>query len=498
MGRIQSFIKYRTIMGIILLSPIVSCASWLLPPLEILSVSTNEDIRISFSAPPTEASIRKAFSMTEDGTGLQGTFFFNDRDVIFRPLNGLREGREYAIFISTTAEDARGNSLVKEFQHRFHTKAELGEPRIISIEPQNETSLTMQPDAVTLVFSEPVDANSFTEALRLSPSITHVLEWKEDYSGVRIIPVKPLTEGTRYTITVSTALMDLSRNRLLRSFSSTFLYGVDRSPPVCRLSWESPSDTGRDLVPGSLNEGIPSDSRIKLSFNKKMAIESLAGFIGTSPSLGCTITPDLVSRDQGIISFPQKPEWGKTYTLAIRKGITDTLGNKIEEDIEFPLVFNHGNFRPPVFAWGGLKNQNTMERISGDTDFSTISFDPDYFQEQRERAMDLYLVFRITADADSLSLVSAMQAISISATNGCAEISIRTMKILTDAEYEASDIYDPAAQAESGEKFCALKTGIEFENAKQLGFIIFSINKELSDSLGNTMTGNVTLTYNKQ
>ncbi|GHV55841.1 hypothetical protein AGMMS49579_19560 [Spirochaetia bacterium] len=501
MCRIQSLIKQGTFMGItglILLCLIFSCASWLLPQMEILSVSTEGDIRISFSAPPTEASIRKAFSMTEDGTSLQGEFFFNDSDVIFKPLNGLRENREYSILISTVAEDIKGNSLTKDFRYRFHTKENLKGPRIIRVEPQNETSLTLPPAAITVFFSGPVDTNSFTEALRLSPSVTHVLEWNEACSTVRIIPVKPLTPGTRYTITVSTALMDLSRNKLLLPFNSTFLYGTDRSPPRCYLSRESSSNTTGNLIPGTLNEHIPSDSKLKISFDKEVSIESLAGFIGISPALGMTVTPNLERRDRGIISFPQKPEWGKPYTLTIRKGITDTFGNKTEEDIEFPLVFNHSNFKPPVFAWGGLKNQNTMERISRDTDFSTISFDPNYFQERVDRAMDLYLVFSITEDADSLSFVSATRAISISATNGCAEISIRTMKVLTEAEYTASDIYDPAMLAGNGEKFCALKMGIEFENAKQLGLIIFSINKELSDSLGNTMTGNITLTYNKQ
>jgi hypothetical protein len=292
--------------------------------------------------------------------------------------------------------------------------------------------------------------------------------------------------------------MDLSRNRMLLPFNSTFLYGIDRYPPLYDLSWESPSGMTGSLVAGSLNEDIPSDSNIKIAFNKKVAIESLAGFISISPALGYTVTPDIASRDQGIISFPQRPDWGKLYTMTIRKGITDTLGNKTEEDIEFPLMFNHGKFRPPIFAWGGLKNQNAMERISSDTDFSTINFDPVHFPERIPKPIDIYLVFRITVDANSLSLASAMQEISISATNGCADISIRTMRLLTDAEYALSDIYDSAVITGNGEKLCAVKIGVEFENTKQLGLIIFSINKELSDSLGNTMTGNITLTYNKQ
>jgi hypothetical protein len=139
-----------------------------------------------------------------------------------------------------------------------------------------------------------------------------------------------------------------------------------------------------------------------------------------------------------------------------------------------------------------------MERISGDTDFFTITFDPAYFQEGVEKEIDIYLIFRITADADSLSLVSAMQEITISATNGCANISIKTMKLLSEAEYAASDIYDPAAFAGNGVNFCVIKIGITFENVNQLGQIIFSINHELSDSLENAMTGNITLTYNKQ
>ncbi|MDR3191871.1 MAG: Ig-like domain-containing protein [Treponema sp.] len=490
-------VKYF-LAGLAIIGLVIRCGSWLLPPLEVLSVSTQGELRIDFSAPPTPASIRKAFSMTEDGVDLFGDFEFQGRRVIYRPVNGLREGREYFVLIGTGAEDEKGNSLEREFRYLFRTKEDTEGPLIVSIEPADESVLTLPPETIFLRFSEPVDPQSFGEALRISPSLDHILRWDTEGTAVSIVPLKPLDEGTRYTLSLGTALRDRSRNAMLLPYSATFLYGPDREAPVFSLEWENPSGLRGGLEAESLNRGIAGDAEFSLVFNKKVAVESVPGFLEINPSLGISFSPDLKNRDRGKIGFSQKPEWNKPYTLIVKRGIADTLGNKTPADITFPLLFNRGDFKPPVFVRGFLKNNSVYEAIGGDSNFTTITLDAVSFPTQTEKETELYLVFKVSQEADLLSLASAMGSLSVSVSNGCAYISVKTMDVLNQAAYAGSPVYDPLDSPGAGERFCALLVGIEIENTTHQGMVTITVDGDLADSLGNILGESVSIIWNKQ
>jgi hypothetical protein len=497
MVRILRSIKYF-LSGLAMIILAIHCGSWLLPPLEVLSVSTEGELKIEFSSPPLPDSIRKAFSMTEDGTDLPGDFEFRGTKVIYRPVNGFRKGREYFVLIGTEAEDEKGNSLEREFRYRFHTRKDTEGPLVIRIDPADESVLTLPPETIFLRFSEPVDPNSFGEALRISPSVNHLLRWDTDGAGVEIVPLKPLDEGTRYSLTITTALKDLSRNTMLLPYSATFLYGPDRELPVFSLEWENPKGLRGSLNAESPNQSIAGDAEFSLIFNKRIAIESVSGFLEINPSLGISFTPDLRGRDRGKIIFSRKPEWNKPYTFTVKKGIADSLGNKTGHDTRFPLLFDRDDFKPPVFVRGFLKNNRVYEAIGGDENFTTITLDALNFPVQAEKETELYLVFKVSGKAERLSLVSALEALSVSVSNACAYISVKTMEVLDETAYTGSPVYDPVDQTESGERFCALLVGLEIENTTRQGLVTITVNGDLADSLGNTLGDSVSILWNKQ
>jgi hypothetical protein len=475
---------------------------WLLPPLKVISISTENNIVVVFSAQPSKESIKKAFSLSEEGQTVSGVFSFDDKSVVFIPLNGLRANHEYNITISTVAEDKKGNSLLRDFEYNFFTKQDIEIPHILGINPANESNLTLVPETISVAFSKTMDTVSFERALSISPSIPHVLEWNTEHTAVDIIPVKPLVKGTRYTITINTTLTDTYRNALLTTFRSTFLYGLDRNPPENTITWETTSgDTSGLLTPNIINQDIPSDSDFIIVFDKSVQIDAIAGFIEINPPIGITVIPDIISGNSARITLNHKPEWNKNYTLKLKRGITDTFGNKTETDILFPLVFNTEKHRPVTFAGGVLKNNLEYKFINSTTDFSSITLDVIHFNPGNLTAVstELYYAFRISGEAESISLVSAMQAISISTRNACAYISIRTMNFLTpDApNNEYNTIY--ALLDDNGEgKLIILKMGIDIENTENRGLIIFSIRNDISDNLGNTMVDSINLTLNKQ
>jgi hypothetical protein len=484
------------LFAILLTGLLPGCAPWLLPPLRVLSCSLDNDageyVLVCFSVPPQEASLRKAFSLDEDGKNLEGSFSFDREKLWFYPVNGIKSGREYTVTMSTVAEDKQGNSLEKEYRTVFFTKTDREAPLISTVFPGDESTLTEAPAEILFSFSEPVDPLSFDKALQISPAASYIIQWDAAYREASIVPVKPLTMGTRYTLSVSTALQDPSRNSMALPFSSTFLLGDNRAPPHFALTWQNAEETG-PLVSGGKNAGLPPDAEFIITFDRDVGIESLAGFLEVQPSLGISISAERDSRVKARIRLTQQPVWGSAYTLIIRKGIAATGGGETEENQMFPLVFDATEFMPPQFLRGFFKNGMVNQAIG---DFEFLSLDPLEFPIAGTIPTDICFVFTVS-EGSALSPASAMEAFSISVNNTCVYISIKTFRVLDEAAYRGSDFNDPYLEAGNGKDLCALIYGLEVENNNREGLIIFAIDTSLKDLRNNALGADIKITWNK-
>jgi hypothetical protein len=497
--------------GLVLVLLLSGCPQWLLPPLRVLSCSLDtEGVLLRFSAAPTEISIHKSFAMTEDGQALEGRFVFEGEDLSFYPLNGIRENRAYTVSIGVIAEDGRGNSLEQEFRRDFFTGTEREAPRVESIVPAEGSVLTERPEEILLRFSEAVDPASLEEALRISPSFPYALQWEEDDRQLIIRPLGPLDFGTRYTVTISSALRDRSRNSMVLPFTSGFLVEGGRLTPRFELEWSGAAGGGA-LSPGLTNRGLSTDAELRVSFDTEVEIESLAGFVEAQPSLGISTDTKAGSRSQAAIRFGRQPAWGEHYTLIVRKGITALRGGKTTEDLIYPLVFDSPESRPPEFLRGFFMGPSPGsgsslgpapgKPLSGDTDFDYLDLKVEEFPSTTpptQVAAELCLVFRVSDAAAALSLSSAMTAFSINSSNGCVYISIKTLHVQDEAAYRAGPFNDPSLEGGGGTKLCALIYGLEVENAEARGLVVFSIGSAIADSLGNTLGQDIVITWNKQ
>jgi hypothetical protein len=491
----------RALQTVLLLSLLNSCAQWLLPPLKVLSCSLEEGgAFLRFSASPQEESILKAFSMTEDGTRLEGRFSFKGEEIRFYPVNGIRGGRVYKISLSVTAEDRQGNSLEEDYYCEFFTKGETGAPSVTEILPADGSVLAEAPKEILIRFSEPVDSVSFEEALRISPSPDYVIQWDPDCREALIRPVKPLSLGTRYTISISTALLDRSRNGMVIPFTSSFFLGNDRSAPELSLEWVNASGQGPLTGGGGPNVNLPLDAEFDISFTRNVEIESLGAYIEIRPSLGISVKAERDSRVRARLSFTRNPAWGESYTLIVRKGIGTEGGWATGEDQSFLLVFDDPRFMPPRFLRGFLDIRTEKKILSEETDFDSLNLDPAIFKPVTggTEATELCMVFAVSQEAGSLAPSSAMDAFSISAGNGCAYISIKKLRVLDEVSYRASPFNDSGLEAGTGRKLCALVYGLEIENTQQRGLIVFSMRSSLKDLLGNSPENSITITWNKE
>jgi hypothetical protein len=429
---------------------------------------------------------------------LSGSFSLYNEHVVFTPVNGIQQNRTYTVTVTTTAEDESGNSLLNDFVYQFYTKPVTEAPVILGIYPENESVILTEPSALVFTFSKPVSERSFINAFKIAPSVNHLLEWNSDFTSVFVLPASPMGYG-RYTVSVSTNLTGEYENRLLNAFTSTFLYGTDKTEPEYTMVWESGNSASGEILSGTVTDKIPLDAEIHITFNETVAIESIAGFFTITPSTGFTVTPNLQTKKDAVITFTKPPVWNETYALTVHKGIEDMYGNKTNSDARYTFLFNNSKYKPLLFKGAFFKTGAAYKQINSLTNYTELTLTATDFPQGNPIPVDtfLYVVFNTSLDAEGIFLPSAMRNISISTTNGCASISIKTMTALTRDELIASDIYG-YLNSESDDNPSALKLGVEVYNQNKNGLITFYFGRDISDSLGNEMMDDCSFTYNKR
>jgi len=482
-----------------------SCGNLFFPPLEIESVSIKEGyvnvadiehIEVVFSKEPEIRSIEQAFSLTENGALVQGSFVFNGRNMKFRPLMKLNENKDFVLKITTDAEDTSGISLENDFVLYFTSKKKHDSPEVVSISPENQSVTENEPEAIEIVFSKAIDKDSFVNALSITPGFDYLLDWTDDWTKARIIPQKNLVKSQRYTVTINTNLADLHGNNLENSFTSTFLYGSDLTAPDFKI-YINEKNTSYELSTCSINDNITTQPKITIEFDKKVSLNTISGFVSVSPEVQFKISPDNESGRRVEMSWTNKLQWNTAYRITIREGIKDLFGNKCGQK-EFVILTNNEASRPVQFekAYFDLDESKTelKERyftMDSTNSYSTMIFPALSYELGVAVSTYMYIIVGISREASAISLPSAMQAFRISAGNSCASFSIKNIEAAGINDALFNDIRalltadNLAGRADI--KIYGIKFKIEVTMKDAPGLINFSVSSVLSDDLGNTM-----------
>ena len=488
----------------------VSCGSVLMPPLEVREIRyDSEKISIFLSADVDEASFQRAFSLTEDNSSVSGVFKYGDKSAYFYPVDGIKANYDYAVKISVNAEDKRGYSLMTEYNTSFSTRREKEAPRIISISPENESSVTTTTfNYIELIFSESINQKSFVDSFSVSPAFDYFVEFLADDTVIRITPKKELAVNTDYTIKVSDKVEDRCRNKLREE--TTYLFTYDTSPalPTYTVSFEDDSGVIHALSEETLTAGLGTKGKLKISFSNAMVLSSISSYLSITPSLQYVIKKDEI-HDQYVVLELKEIEWGKTHTLHFANGLADIYGNKLAENKAFSFVCNKRSFMPPSFIEGYVQLNDWSGKtvltagdflvINKDSNYSYLVLDSSYYQTSVTKACLLYLVFETSIDSNGIDIYSLMNHFSIPVTNTCMSIVIKTMKIMSDSEITSSHINEmkTTAVTDTSNKISIVEVGLEISNTSRQGTVAFSFDTGIADTLGNKFLKNNIFVFNK-
>ncbi len=228
--------------------------SYVAPAANHGEVGPNAKITATFSEAMNTASVTSALSLIDKVSGLPVPVQSVEYDPLNKiatmvPQGQLSTNRAYQASVSTAAKDLAGNALAVEYTWEFVTagSADAVPPTVTSVSPANGSTSVSLNSAVSMAFSEPMDARTLNAAFSLSNGSTPVAGFLS-YVGQAAVftPDAALAPNTTYTARLSIAAKDLADNALAADVVWQFRTGasVDTAAPAVTSVTPAPGAIG--------------------------------------------------------------------------------------------------------------------------------------------------------------------------------------------------------------------------------------------------------------
>ncbi|MDR3138608.1 MAG: Ig-like domain-containing protein [Treponema sp.] len=393
-------------------------------------------VSVLFSRDPDRAAAEQAFSLTEDGLALGGSFAWEGRRLFFTPAAPLERDRNYLLTLLAGASDTRGISLEKKFEASFTTRPQSRRPELVSFYPPDEGFLTLGRERVELSFSGPVSLNSCVDAVSLSPSQAGTWHLEDDERTAVFTPAEPWVLGTRYRLHISSLFAGKTGLTLGQDFFCHFTAGPDDTPPVLTgaylLDASGEPETSMELFPEE-NSRWERDSRFCLDFSEPVDTASLKKCLEVEPGPSLVMETAPGFADSVIFGFSGDLSYGSRFLIKLNAGVRDRGENESAEAHVFRIYADGIYSKPPALigirlpvqpwklknaAGGGLvfplDEPFAVLRVSEDTaDWTDVDYETDksawielYFDAAEGAAPDLFSLrelFRAEATNNALS-----------------------------------------------------------------------------------------------
>lgn len=474
---------------------LTGCADTFIPELNVHSVTyDSEKLSVTMSDTPDSSSFQKGFSLTEDNASVNGRFIFAGNTVHFFPDYGIRSNYDYKLILSTQIEDTDGRSLMHDFSYCFSTRQNSENPRLIHKFPENQEYLSTTPEELIFTFSKPIDTQSFINSFTISPDFQYFCSFSDEDTKVHIIPCESLKKSSRYTVSISASLQDKHRNPMIHDENYVFYHLMDSTENEITVFGIRSDGTKLELEENISISNIRLNDKFEINFSKQIQTDSISSYLSIIPPLSYSIAQDKESMKKVSLEF-SNPDWNRTYSLRIKKGITDLYGNKTQEDRNYQFSYNNEADRPLEFEGIIFQTaENDYSAYNQNTNYTDLPLDSLYFAKNTEIPAVLYVIFSSSAEAEKLDFYSAIEGVSVSSTNGCCSIELKSAFLIEECDFSTIPISLPNTNSK---KLQIIKFNMEITNKSNSGLVILDFSNGIKDCLGNQLKENVRLSLNK-
>jgi len=428
-------------------------------------------ICVEFSESMDKPKTEEAFSISGVHQP-QGHFRWVHNTLYFDLIENLHDAAVYTITIRSSAEDKNGNNLKEDYTSSFSTGVDLIKPEVVSIYPTDGAQISDIFLQIIVQFSEAVRLDSVKKGFLLTPYVIGDITLQNNDTTLVFTPYNNYVHGTTYTITLSTDILDIAGNPLLKEYKSIFKCGTDFTAPTLNPESLQPPDysigcfaqydsTLVAMQPFTTTDGIDKNAHLLIRFSKAMQRIDTKESISISPPWDVTFSWE---DDCSLRIIPLAPfHLMQTYVLTISTQAKDISGNTLDQEYRCPFkiysqysqpieVVPYGSNCKHIYQIGWDNNGNPDESkyrllenddiIESGTPFSCSKF----INNTNVQVLILRVQFANTtntlATIASLDLASAMQAISfsLSATQSNSTLTPKIWKI--EVPHNHSDCID--------------------------------------------------------
>lgn len=317
----------------------------------------NISVSLLFSHSSDRIKTEQAFSLTENGRSVKGSFSWDDRRLFFIPHAPLEQNRDYLISLGTGAQDKQGLSLEKKFQAPFSTRPPGKRPHVVSTEPGHEGIVSERRGRIEIRFSEPVLTGSCVQHISINPSVGGSWHLEDEGSLACFDPLEPWKTGLRYRVNVASAFSSVTDREMGEDFSFTFRTSIqgDSEKPVLVSAWalnqnDDPAELMADDIYGS---GITeygdweSFTRLRLDFSRAVDPGSVRNKLITEPQASLVMETPPGPAKSVVFRFAEKPAWKTRFLFRLNPGVQDETGNETETEAIFRIYVGGPLSKPP-------------------------------------------------------------------------------------------------------------------------------------------------------
>jgi hypothetical protein len=300
-------------------------------------VAVTTPVTVTFSEAIDPATLNTAaftIATTVGEAVVTGTVAYDaaTRTGTFTPSASLSGSTGYTASVAGSVKDQAGNAMGTGFSFSF-TTADITPPSVTSVSPINSAVDVPTSVAISVAFSEPMDAATITASsvvLRLTSSGEFVggsVSYNAAATTATFTPSAALTFSTGYTVIVTTDAKDLAGNPMTAAFVSSFVTTGAPDTTAPSVLSVSPVDGAGDA---------PITTAVSVSFSEAMNPATINGTTITLNNVATSAAvPAAVGYDAGTKTATLTPSstlsFGNAYTLTVATGASDLAGNGLGE-----------------------------------------------------------------------------------------------------------------------------------------------------------------------
>ncbi|WP_416866192.1 MAG: ice-binding family protein [Imperialibacter sp.] len=302
-------------------TPLIPQAVSSAPANDATDVETSAAVKISFNKNMDAATISSTtFTLLAGTEAVAGTVTYADSTATFTPTNELAASTLFTATLTTGAKDVDGLSLEEDYTFSFTTglAPDRTAPTVTAITPQNDGVNVSLSQAITVTFSEEMDAATINTTSVLLASGTTAVTGAVTYTGMvaTFTPAASLQAGLVYTATVTVAASDLKGNAMAAarvwSFTTDVLPTATATSPL-----NNATGVARNKVLSiTFSEAMDASTVNSTNFVLKQGTVAVAGSVSYSGTVA-TFTPTSLLAA------------GTVYTATVTTGVKDLGGNAL-------------------------------------------------------------------------------------------------------------------------------------------------------------------------